>query len=289
MSRSVGPLLRARRVRDLLALIGSCGEVAYEERAEFLVGGILRLFDARAALTVLAYDYTLEGTLRVERVAASGFDNTYGERYLASVESSACEDPVVALAAGLGDGAYRRRDIIDDRAWYATRWVVEDFREAGLDDGIYARVGLDERVTECIAVFRPPGARPFTAEDRVLMELFADEVPRLVRPRVHPMIADARRALSPREAQTLERLCRGESEKQVATTLGISRNTVHVYVKALYRHFGVGSRSELLARFIGEGAPSPTEAPRWRVSPPVHRSDVVAARADGLARGRGSR
>lgn len=57
--------------------------------------------------------------------------------------------------------------------------------------------------------------------------------------------------LSRREAQTLERLCRGESEKQVAEALAISRHTVHTYVKALYRRFDVTSRSELLARFIG--------------------------------------
>jgi hypothetical protein len=39
----------------------------------------------------------------------------------------------------------------------------------------------------------------------------------------------------------------GRSEKQVADDLHLSPHTVHEYVKALYRHFGVQSRSELLA------------------------------------------
>ena len=56
--------------------------------------------------------------------------------------------------------------------------------------------------------------------------------------------------LSPRHLQTLQRLLEGDSEKEIAVRWGVSPNTVHVYVKALYRHFGVSSRGELLARFI---------------------------------------
>jgi DNA-binding NarL/FixJ family response regulator len=57
--------------------------------------------------------------------------------------------------------------------------------------------------------------------------------------------------LSPRMQQTLQLLLAGESEKQIAGQLRLSPHTVHVYVKALHREFGVSSRGELLARFIG--------------------------------------
>jgi DNA-binding NarL/FixJ family response regulator len=56
--------------------------------------------------------------------------------------------------------------------------------------------------------------------------------------------------LSPRMRQTLDRLLAGDSEKQIANHLGVSKHTVHVYVKALYKGFGVSSRGELLARFV---------------------------------------
>jgi DNA-binding CsgD family transcriptional regulator len=56
--------------------------------------------------------------------------------------------------------------------------------------------------------------------------------------------------LAPRLRQTLERLLAGDSEKQVAHTLGLSPHTVHVYVKSLYRRFNVNSRGEFLALFI---------------------------------------
>ena len=60
-------------------------------------------------------------------------------------------------------------------------------------------------------------------------------------------------ALSPRLRQTLDRLLAGDSEKQIAGRLKLSPNTVHVYVKALYRRFDVCSRGELLSRFVRQG------------------------------------
>ena len=56
--------------------------------------------------------------------------------------------------------------------------------------------------------------------------------------------------LSPRMGQTLERLLAGDSEKEIAARLRLSPHTVHVYVKTLYRRFGVCSRGELFAIFV---------------------------------------
>jgi DNA-binding NarL/FixJ family response regulator len=68
--------------------------------------------------------------------------------------------------------------------------------------------------------------------------------------KTNPATTDSLPNLSPRMQQTLERLLAGDSEKQIAHRLGVSRNTIHVYVKALYRGFEVNSRGELLARFV---------------------------------------
>jgi DNA-binding CsgD family transcriptional regulator len=56
--------------------------------------------------------------------------------------------------------------------------------------------------------------------------------------------------LSPRLRQTLRLLLAGESEKQVAQRLALSPHTVHVYVKKLYKLYGVSSRGELLAKWV---------------------------------------
>ncbi|HWB54124.1 MAG TPA: helix-turn-helix transcriptional regulator, partial [Tepidisphaeraceae bacterium] len=57
-------------------------------------------------------------------------------------------------------------------------------------------------------------------------------------------------ALSARVRQVLKCLTSGYSEKETANELGISKHTIHVYVKHLYRHFDVHSRNELLSLFV---------------------------------------
>ena len=56
--------------------------------------------------------------------------------------------------------------------------------------------------------------------------------------------------LSPAERRVLDSLLLGLSEKEVATRLDISPNTVHCHVGKIYKAVGVCSRSELLARFV---------------------------------------
>ena len=58
---------------------------------------------------------------------------------------------------------------------------------------------------------------------------------------------------SPRTRQTLQLLLAGNAERDVAAHLGLSLNTVHHYVKQLYRHFGVSTRGQLLARWLQQG------------------------------------
>jgi len=88
-----------------------------------------------------------------------------------------------------------------------------------------------------------------------------------LQPQAKPRDALARaRRLSPRERQTLACLLGGDGEKQVARAMGLSRHTVHAYVKSVYRHFQVDSRPALLAQFVspsvrralsgGESSPS---------------------------------
>ena len=73
---------------------------------------------------------------------------------------------------------------------------------------------------------------------------------------------------SKRLREVLASLMRGLSEKQVALRLGISRHTVHHYTKAIYRFYGVCSRSELLCL--------------WLV-PPEELAVSLGSRLDGAA------
>jgi DNA-binding NarL/FixJ family response regulator len=78
--------------------------------------------------------------------------------------------------------------------------------------------------------------------------------------------------LSRRQEQVLLGLIEGQSEKEIARSLEISWHTVHIYVKAVYRHYQVHSRAELLSHWINQllrasnGIQSETQVKLSRVS-----------------------
>lgn len=60
-------------------------------------------------------------------------------------------------------------------------------------------------------------------------------------------------ALTPREAEVLELLARGQANKTIARTLGISERTVKFHLTALMRKFDAGNRTEVVARAAQQG------------------------------------
>jgi len=68
------------------------------------------------------------------------------------------------------------------------------------------------------------------------------------------------RDLPVRVRRVLACLLEGDGDKQIAVRLGLSAHTVNEYTKAIFRHFLVRSRPELLARWIRRGHALP---PAW--------------------------
>jgi DNA-binding CsgD family transcriptional regulator len=110
-------------------------------------------------------------------------------------------------------------------------------------------VDVPKRV-EAIDVHRAVGATPFGPREVALMKLLHDEIAPLVGVRLATEDHLCREGLSKRLRETLTLLLEGRSEKEVAAAMEIGTRTVHDYVTALYDHFQVNSRSELLAYFI---------------------------------------
>jgi DNA-binding CsgD family transcriptional regulator len=114
------------------------------------------------------------------------------------------------------------------------------------NEQLYSHLPLP--VFGCASAFaftRSLGDPPFSHADRRLVQLFHHELGRLwaTPPLSHGPWDDVQ--LSPRLAETLRRLMAGDSEKQVAGHLRLSRHTVHDYVKELHRRFGATSLGEL--------------------------------------------
>lgn len=76
----------------------------------------------------------------------------------------------------------------------------------------------------------------------------------------HPLRAEPNR-VSPREAEVLELLATGLSNKHIASRMGISYETVCVHLRRIYDKLHVHSRTEAILKYLGERD--------WRVLDPA--------------------
>lgn len=88
---------------------------------------------------------------------------------------------------------------------------------------------------------------PFSSAEHRLVRLLHLELGRLWKKDALHQAEDPTSDLPPRLTQTLAELIEGKSEKEIAVKLGLSKHTIHNYVKALHQRLGVSSRGELLA------------------------------------------
>jgi DNA-binding CsgD family transcriptional regulator len=107
---------------------------------------------------------------------------------------------------------------------------------------------LSDDAASTILFLRRAASPPFTDRDKLLARIVYEEIPWLHEPPQALTSPRARPRLSPRQRETLDHLMTGLSYEEVSRRMGISRNTVHGYVKDLYRHFGQHSRASLITR-----------------------------------------
>ena len=111
-----------------------------------------------------------------------------------------------------------------------------------------ARLGDVSALVRASQTLNIPSIGDGLSRKRRLVAMFCSLLGEQVLEGKSPTIGDS--PLSRRQRQTLELLLAGNAEKQIAAQLEISRHTVHVYVKSLYKRFGVNSRPELLAKWV---------------------------------------
>ena len=107
---------------------------------------------------------------------------------------------------------------------------------------------LSDDAASTILFLRRASSPPFTEREKLLARIVYEEIPWLHEPPQALPSPRARPRLSPRQRETLDHLMTGLSYEEVSRRMGISRNTVHGYVKDLYRHFGQHSRASLITR-----------------------------------------
>lgn len=248
----MGSFLPQARVEGLFRLWAEAYEHADPRAARRHVAvGLRDLLGGRLVLMCVVRDLRGDGAALMTEEVHSGFESAAEGEALLEAYRQATRDP--GIVAMLGERApavtRRRRDLVADGAWYRSEFVNEWRLRWGLDDVIYGHRQLAADTTIGIGVNREPGDRPFSEEDRDLLGLFTGQSACLYRD-LRDGGAAIFAGLSRRERETLDLLLGGLSEKQVAARLDVSVNTVHTYVKSLYRRLGVRSRGELLALML---------------------------------------
>lgn len=228
-------VVRFDEAQQLLRLVVELRDVPAADQKAHALTGLARLVDAQVGLWVEVAGLAL-GQLEVELGWTGAAERRAFHAYLER-EQYVAPDPTMAPLARCAAGAtVLREHLIDDTTWYASDHAQTLRRAANVDSFIYST----HTSGAAFSLHRPWRAPRFSERERRLVELFHRECGFL-----H---ATAPVPLPPRLRATLALLARGLSEKQIAAELGLSPHTVHDYVKALHRRFGVQSRGELLAR-----------------------------------------
>ena len=268
-------LLKVRDAAPLLYLMGELSSLRNDPRRWRLrlLAEITRLLPALCAASFV---------VKVRRgklpIVASIFDVGFGaaERiaFVDEFNTAPFQDPLSqkALAAVAGGGACAtftaaRSDLVDDATWKEAPNVRQFRREAQIDDcllSVHRHVAVEpidalQETLMILCAFRRWGEPPrFSVWERTILHTLHTGLGWMYHAEEATQRLMGVAVLSPRLKQTLDFLLAGYTERQVAMKMSISVHTVHDYVKALYLHFRVSSRGELVARWIRAGEKLPT-------------------------------
>ena len=249
-------LLRVQDVRDAYRLIGECRDLGSDPALwhSLMLEGVYRLIGAPSAAG--GEGRWVRPVSHRGQISAfdAGLDARTRELYIAyRRELGPPGNPIwrtlLKVAGRLVTRS--RRQLVSDTEWYGSV-VFNEYRRPGKIDHQLTSVyqTSDDGAISVITVVRALGERDFSPREQRLLNFFHGELGRLIGRSLVSATEPSPDKLSPRLRQTLACLLEGDSEKQVASRLGLSQVTTHQYVTALYRHFGVGSRAQLLANFI---------------------------------------
>jgi DNA-binding CsgD family transcriptional regulator len=104
-----------------------------------------------------------------------------------------------------------------------------------------------------IFLCRPPEDGDFSGRDKAIVEEAHAGIAPLVGGALARFTDPSPGELSPQTRLVLACLLEGDSDKQIAARLKLSRYTVNGHTKGIFRHFAVQSRAELLARWVRRG------------------------------------
>ena len=192
-------------------------------------------------------DYTYGGAVGQHSIAA------YAD-WSFEVDGEAEELKVLKPLIAAGRHAtHSRTELIPEAVWQDRRCRAHVDR-MGLEAFMYSLVPLAEHqgamVTSGPILFRKIGRPEFDRRAAMLTHLMIQECGSLHTEGLDMQRVDDVAMLTPRQRSVLAMMIEGLNIDRAAGHLRLSPHTVNDHVKAIYRHFDVQSRSELMRRFM---------------------------------------
>jgi DNA-binding CsgD family transcriptional regulator len=141
-----------------------------------------------------------------------------------------------------------RQDVIEND-WFLNSPANPYWRAANVGPILFSLRPIPEIGTSVIAFYRPVSAPLFTPREARIAHIVLTEVSWLHKAGMPHAEARDVPLLPPRCRLILNQLVRGRSRKEIADDLDLSLHTVNDYLKQIFRHFGVHSQTQLIARF----------------------------------------
>lgn len=153
-----------------------------------------------------------------------------------------------------GAGRFRASRLCDviGPGWFDSDYYRTYYLDAGLMDAMLIAFPLNQDAESWFGVHRRIGRGNFTGADRDHMAAILRGIKWFHRQLMlsHGLLVAAS-PLTAVERKVLQLFFTGLPEKLIAERLGRSHHTIHDTVASIYRKFGVGSRSALMAIWLG--------------------------------------
>ena len=251
--------LKLRDVQALYRLVGECRDLGSDPLAwqRHLHEGVARLIGAQVAAGGEMH-LTPQGP-KVASCTDLGWEGErerqrfYEFQAKGHEASSDAFGRFVRLLADRPLVTRSRPQVMEDREWYRSEHFNEYSKVSRIDACLVSLCMLPHLAPGAVSImtfYRALGEREFQRRERRLVRMLHRELHPLIGRQLASADEPSASRLAPRLRQVLDRLLAGDGEKEVAIRLGLTPQTVHQYVTAIYRHFQVHSRGELLARWI---------------------------------------
>jgi DNA-binding CsgD family transcriptional regulator len=246
--------------KDVRAIVRLLGKVVtsprnFNQQRRMIMNGLSRLICADAWLWCMA-NYKPDDPLTHSGILHGGFDDTRFARFLEAINHPALESvsrrsaielqnrgrQITRTLAQLEDPGVRLMDSEAGPFW----------KRAGIGTLMLSLRPMETGGITGIGMYRNLGRPDFQEKDAAIAHILLTEIPWLYYEKFEDLEEVSR--LYPRHRTVLNLLCEGWDRNKIASHLGRSIHTINGYVKEIFKHFGVNSQSELIARFTkGDG------------------------------------